>query len=99
MFVNSSFLPVHKQVIDDIVIVDSEDENLMPAGKKLTSDTLAKIDEILYADIGKLHKMDKVDKVRILVFCVWIFVRSHQQIMKIFCFRSVATSCLRWTKF
>ena len=78
MFVNSSFLPVHKQVIDDIVIVDSEDENLMPAGKKLTSDTLAKIDEILYADIGKLHKMDKVDKVRILVFCVWIFVRSHQ---------------------
>ena len=78
MFVNSSFLPVHNQVIDDIVIVDSEDENLMPAGKKLTSDTLAKIDEILYADIGKLHKMDKVDKVRILVFCVWIFVRSHQ---------------------
>ena len=99
MFVNSSFLPVHKQVIDDIVIVDSEDENLMPAGKKLTSDTLAKIDEILYADIGKLHKMDKVDKVRILVFSVWIYIRSHQQIMKIFCVRSVATSCLRWTKF
>ena len=74
MFVNSSFLPVHKQVIDDIVIVDSEDETLMPAGKKLTSDTLAKIDEILYADIGKLHKMDKVDKVRILVFSVWIFI-------------------------
>ena len=61
-------------MIDDIVIVDSEDETLMPAGKKLTSDTLAKIDEILYADIGKLHKMDKVDKVRILVFSVWIFI-------------------------
>jgi len=51
------------QVIDDIVIVDSEDETLAPAGRKLTSDTLAKIDEILYADIGKLQKMDKVDKV------------------------------------
>merc|ERR550532_3180410 len=51
------------QVIDDIVIVDSEDETLTPAGRKLTSDTLAKIDEILYADIGKLQKMDKVDKV------------------------------------
>ena len=60
-------------MIDDIVIVDSEDENLMPAGKKLTSDTLAKIDEILYADIGKLHKMDKVDKVRILVFSALVF--------------------------
>jgi len=48
------------QVIDDIVIVDSEEET---AGGKLTSDTLAKIDEILYADIGKLQKMDKVDKV------------------------------------
>jgi len=51
------------QVIDDIVIMDSEDETLAPAGRKLTSDTLAKIDEILYADIGKLQKMDKVDKV------------------------------------
>jgi len=51
------------QVIDDIVIVDSEDETLAPVGRKLTSDTLAKIDEILYADIGKLQKMDKVDKV------------------------------------
>jgi len=51
------------QVIDDIVIVDSEDETFSPAGRKLTSDTLAKIDEILYADIGKLQKMDKVDKV------------------------------------
>lgn len=51
------------QVIDDIVIMDSEDETLVPAGRKLTSDTLAKIDEILYADIGKLQKMDKVDKV------------------------------------
>ena len=52
-------------MIDDIVIVDSEDETFSPAGRKLTSDTLAKIDEILYADIGKLQKMDKVDKVRI----------------------------------
>ena len=52
-------------MIDDIVIMDSEDETLVPAGRKLTSDTLAKIDEILYADIGKLQKMDKVDKVRI----------------------------------
>ena len=52
-------------MIDDIVIVDSEDETLAPVGRKLTSDTLAKIDEILYADIGKLQKMDKVDKVRI----------------------------------
>jgi len=51
------------QVIDDIVIVDSEDETFAPAGRKLTSDTLAKIDQILYADIGKLQKMDKVDKV------------------------------------
>ena len=50
-----------QQVIDDIVIVDSEEET---SGGKLTSDTLAKIDEILYADIGKLQKMDKVDKVR-----------------------------------
>ena len=48
-------------MIDDIVIVDSEEET---SGGKLTSDTLAKIDEILYADIGKLQKMDKVDKVR-----------------------------------
>ena len=55
-------------MIDDIVIVDSEDETLAPAGRKLTSDTLAKIDEILYADIGKLQKMDKVDKVRIFAF-------------------------------
>ena len=47
------------------MIVDSEDETFSPAGRKLTSDTLAKIDEILYADIGKLQKMDKVDKVRI----------------------------------
>jgi len=31
--------------------------------KKLTPATMAKIDEILFADIGKLHKMDKVDKV------------------------------------
>ena len=54
-------------MIDDIVIVDSEDETLAPAGRKLTSDTLAKIDEILYADIGKLQKMDKVDKVSIFV--------------------------------
>merc|ERR1719376_1502070 len=51
------------QVIDDIVIVDSEDETFAPTGRKLTSDTLAKIDQILYADIGKLQKMDKVDKV------------------------------------
>ena len=49
-------------MIDDIVIVDSEEETT--GGRKLTSDTLAKIDEILYADIGKLQKMDKVDKVR-----------------------------------
>ena len=62
-------------MIDDIVIVDSEDETFSPAGRKLTSDTLAKIDEILYADIGKLQKMDKVDKVSIFVrplfSCVW----------------------------
>ena len=56
-------------MIDDIVIMDSEDETLVPAGRKLTSDTLAKIDEILYADIGKLQKMDKVDKVRICLKC------------------------------
>jgi len=31
--------------------------------RKLTPATMAKIDEILFADIGKLHKMDKVDKV------------------------------------
>jgi len=54
---------IENQVIDDIVIVDSEDETFAPAGRKLTSDTLAKIDQILYADIGKLQKMDKVDKV------------------------------------
>ena len=57
------------------MIVDSEDETFSPAGRKLTSDTLAKIDEILYADIGKLQKMDKVDKVNIFVrplfSCVW----------------------------
>ena len=51
------------QVIDDIVIMDSEDETFKPAGSKLTSDTLAQIDEILYADIGKVRKIDKVGKV------------------------------------
>lgn len=48
------------QVIDDIVIMDSEDEAFKPAGSKLTSDTLAQIDEILYADIGKVQKVGKV---------------------------------------
>ena len=51
------------QVIDDIVIMDSEDETFKPAGSKLTSDTLAQIDEILYADIGKVQKTSKVGKV------------------------------------
>ena len=51
------------QVIDDIVIMDSEDEAFKPAGSKLTSDTLAQIDEILFADIGKVQKVDKVGKV------------------------------------
>ena len=45
------------------MIVDSEDETLAPAGRKLTSDTLAQIDEILFADIGKVQKVDKVGKV------------------------------------
>ena len=51
------------QVIDDIVIMDSEDEAFKPAGSKFTSDTLAQIDEILFADIGKVQKVDKVGKV------------------------------------
>merc|ERR1712223_1198178 len=53
---------IGNQVIDDIVIMDSEDETFKPAGSKLTSDTLAQIDEILYADIGKVRKVDKVGK-------------------------------------
>ena len=83
------------------MILDSEDETLAPAGRKLTSDTLAKIDEILYADIGKLQKMDKVDKVRICVFlCLGRFLRSCTVMnCKDSCYRSVAASCLRWTKF
>ena len=52
------------QVIDDIVIMDSEDETFKPAGSKLTSDTLAQIDEILYADIGKVQKTGKVSSFR-----------------------------------
>ena len=40
--------------------MDSEDEAFKPAGSKLTSDTLAQIDEILYADIGKVQKAGKV---------------------------------------
>ena len=43
--------------------MDSEDEAFKPAGSKLTSDTLAQIDEILFADIGKVHKVNKVGKV------------------------------------
>merc|ERR1711884_630593 len=39
--------------------MDSEDEAFKPAGSKLTSDTLAQIDEILFADIGKVQKVDK----------------------------------------
>ena len=62
-------------MIDDIVIVDSEDETFAPAGRKLTSDTLAKIDQILYADIGKLQKMDKVDKV--IYFDVYVITFFH----------------------
>jgi len=54
---------IGNSVIDDIVIMDSEDEAFKPAGSKLTSDTLAQIDEILYADIGKVQKVDKVGKV------------------------------------
>ena len=80
-------------MIDDIVIVDSEDETFSPAGRKLTSDTLAKIDEILYADIGKLQKMDKVDKVRIYPSLGQ--ARNYGDLP----FRSVAASCQRWTKF
>merc|ERR1712223_306355 len=53
---------IGNQVIDDIVIMDSEDEAFKPAGSKLTSDTLAQIDEILYADIGKVQKDDKAGK-------------------------------------
>lgn len=64
-------------MIDDIVIVDSEDETFSPAGRKLTSDTLAKIDEILYADIGKLQKMDKVDKVRIFAKSFFHVFETH----------------------
>ena len=82
-------------MIDDIVIVDSEDETLAPAGRKLTSDTLAKIDEILYADIGKLQKMDKVDKVRIFAFLCPCAVMNYKDPY----YRSVVASCLRWTKF
>merc|ERR1712012_1317917 len=50
---------IGNKVIDDIVIMDSEDEAFKPAGSKLTSDTLAQIDEILFADIGKVQKVDK----------------------------------------
>merc|ERR1712012_84188 len=53
---------IGNSVIDDIVIMDSEDEAFKPAGSKLTSDTLAQIDEILFADIGKVRKIDKVGK-------------------------------------
>merc|ERR1711953_205902 len=53
---------IGNQVIDDIVIMDSEDEAFKPAGSKFTSDTLAQIDEILFADIGKVQKVDKVGK-------------------------------------
>merc|ERR1712037_719964 len=48
------------QVIDDIVIVDSEDETLAPAGRKLTSDTLAKIDEVDKVSSSFMSEVDKI---------------------------------------
>merc|ERR1712037_636110 len=50
----------NQQVIDDIVILDSEDETLAPAGRKLTSDTLAKIDEVDKVSSSFMSEVDKI---------------------------------------